>query len=492
MISRLRFQLGDRLCYTLLVGALLLSSLYLLSSISTDGSDQALVAANTKTSSADAVSVQPLCVTSSGPHAEAAGVRLAPENRFSSEAFASIPSNARYLHPIGTDSATGAPVYEPFPATGPSPTGDRSNHASARPSKTILVTGGSGFIGRNLCRRLLNEGHRVIALDCFCSSIPLTLQPLLDEFPERFQFILHDITFPIKIVGDIDQIYNLACPASPPIYEFHPLHTLATCFQGVSNMLAVADDHGARILQASTSEVYGQPQVHPQPESYFGFVNPFGERSCYDEGKRVAETLLREHYHRYGTEIRIVRIFNTYGPGMHPFDGRVVSNFLRQAIEGKPLTIYGEGTHTRSFQYIDDLVEGIVRLMNTDPKPHNPLYSEENLIHPVNIGNPDEITILQLAEAVIKLTKSEVPIQKLPPTSDDPDRRRPDISYAKQLLNWEPKVSLHEGLSKTLAYFRSLDFADFTDFVSEFKQKKIKEEEFARSPHHARLTNSKF
>ena len=304
----------------------------------------------------------------------------------------------------------------------------------------ILVTGGAGFIGSHLCERLINEGHEVICLDNFFTGRRENIFHLLDN--HRFELIRHDVTEPILL--EVDQIYNLACPASPVFYQYNPVKTVKTSVMGAINMLGLAKRVRARILQASTSEVYGDPLVHPQTEDYFGNVNCIGLRSCYDEGKRVAETLMMDYQRQNGVDTRIVRIFNTYGDRMLENDGRVVSNFIVQALRGEDLTIYGDGTQTRSFCYVDDLVEGIMRLMNT----------EAETIHlPVNIGNPGEFTMNELAEEVAKIIGTEIKIKYLPLPQDDPKQRQPNIERAKNLLGWSPTIPLAEGLEKTVAYF---------------------------------------
>ncbi|MEQ1828790.1 MAG: UDP-glucuronic acid decarboxylase family protein [Pirellula sp.] len=308
----------------------------------------------------------------------------------------------------------------------------------------VLVTGGAGFLGSHMCERLVDEGHDVICLDNFFTAQKSNVAHLLPR--PNFELIRHDVTLPIFL--EVDQIYHMACPAAPGHYQFNPIKTIKTSVMGSINMLGMAKRCGARILLASTSEIYGDPLIHPQPESYWGNVNTIGIRSCYDEGKRVAETLFMDYYRKNKVDIRIVRIFNTYGPRMHPYDGRVVSNFIRQAIQGQPITIFGEGQQTRSFCYRDDLVEGIFRLMN----------NQENFIGPVNIGNPGEFTIRELAELVIEISGAKVPIEKRPLPPDDPCRRQPDITLAKKHLHWEPKVPLREGLQKTIDWFRSIDF----------------------------------
>lgn len=309
--------------------------------------------------------------------------------------------------------------------------------------KKILVTGGAGFIGSHICERLLNDGNEVVCLDNYFTGSKSNVVHLLKN--PYFELIRHDITSPFYI--EVDEIYNLACPASPIHYQYNPIKTIKTSVMGAINMLGLAKRIKAKVLQASTSEVYGDPKVHPQVESYWGNVNPIGRRSCYDEGKRCAETLFMDYHYQNNVKIKIARIFNTYGPRMNQNDGRVVSNFIVQALQNKDITIYGNGSQTRSFQYVDDLVEGLIRLMATD----------NDTIGPINIGNPVEFTIRELAELVIKLTnsKSNVIYTSLP--SDDPTQRNPDISLAKEKLNnWEPKVQLNEGLHKTIAYFKKI------------------------------------
>ncbi|MBL7473341.1 UDP-glucuronic acid decarboxylase family protein [Robertkochia sediminum] len=306
--------------------------------------------------------------------------------------------------------------------------------------KRILVTGGAGFIGSHLCERLLKEGNEVICLDNYFTGTKANILHLRD-YP-YFEMVRHDITHPF--FAEVDQIYNMACPASPVHYQYNPIKTIKTSVMGAVNMLGLAKRMKARILQASTSEVYGDPTVHPQPESYWGNVNPIGLRSCYDEGKRCAETLFMDYHNSNQVDIKIIRIFNTYGPNMNPNDGRVVSNFIVQALQGKDITIYGDGMQTRSFQYVDDLVEGTVRMMNTS----------DDFTGPVNIGNPHEFTMLELAQNILDLTGSSSKLVHQPLPQDDPKQRRPDISLAKEKLNgWEPKVHLREGLTKTIAYF---------------------------------------
>lgn len=307
--------------------------------------------------------------------------------------------------------------------------------------KRILVSGGAGFIGSHLCERLLNDGNEVICMDNFFTGDKSNIVHLLQN--PYFEFVRHDVTEPFW--AEIDEIYNLACPASPIHYQYNPIKTIKTSVMGAINMLGLAKRVNARILQASTSEVYGDPMVHPQNESYWGNVNPIGIRSCYDEGKRCAETLFMDYHRQHHLTIKIVRIFNTYGPRMHPQDGRVVSNFIMQALQNKDITIYGEGNQTRSFQYVDDLVEGMIRMMGT----------EKSFIGPINIGNPNEFTILQLAKQVILQTGSKSQIKFLPLPQDDPQQRKPDIELAEQTLNWTPTVQLEAGLAKTIAYFRT-------------------------------------
>lgn len=308
------------------------------------------------------------------------------------------------------------------------------------PFMRILVTGGAGFIGSHLCERLLNEGNEVIALDNFFTGRRENIIHLLDN--HQFELIRHDVTEPILL--EVDQIYNLACPASPIHYQYNPVKTVKTSVMGAINMLGMAKRVKARIFQASTSEVYGDPLVHPQTEDYFGNVNPIGNRSCYDEGKRVAETLFMDYHRQNGVDTRIVRIFNTYGPKMLENDGRVVSNFIVQALRGEELTIYGTGEQTRSFCYVDDLIEGFVRLMNCEA---------EDIHLPVNIGNPGEFTMNELAAEVGKAIGKEVKVKYLPLPQDDPKQRQPNIERAKNLFNWQPTVPLAEGLKKTVAYF---------------------------------------
>lgn len=308
--------------------------------------------------------------------------------------------------------------------------------------KKALVTGGAGFLGSHLCERLLNEGYEVICLDNFFTGQKRNIAHLLGK--PYFEVVRHDVTFPYY--AEVDEIYNLACPASPVHYQFDPVQTTKTSVHGAINMLGLAKRTKARIMQASTSEVYGDPEVHPQVEGYWGRVNPIGIRSCYDEGKRCAETLFFDYYRQHHVDIKVVRIFNTYGPRMHPSDGRVVSNFIVQALKGENLTIFGEGQQTRSFCYVDDLIEGFVRLMK----------SREGFPGPVNIGNPGEFTMLELAEKIIKLTGSRSKLVFHPLPQDDPRQRKPDISLAQSELGWNPTIDLEEGLSRTIEYFRQV------------------------------------
>ena len=309
-------------------------------------------------------------------------------------------------------------------------------------TRRVLVTGGAGFIGSHLCERLLAEGAEVLCIDNFFTGTRGNVAKLLEN--PRFELMRHDVTFPLYV--EADQIYNLACPASPVHYQFDPVQTTKTSVHGAINMLGLAKRVRARILQASTSEVYGDPQVHPQPESYWGHVNPIGFRSCYDEGKRCAETLFFDYHRQNKLQIKVARIFNTYGPHMHPHDGRVVSNFIMQALLNRPITIYGNGEQTRSFCYVSDLVDGLMRLMNSDPK----------VTGPINLGNPGEFTIRELAELVIELTGSKSKLVKRPLPQDDPKQRQPDIAKAKKVLKWQPKVKLRDGLKKTIPYFEGL------------------------------------
>lgn len=307
-------------------------------------------------------------------------------------------------------------------------------------AKRVLVTGGAGFLGSHLCKRLLNDGHDVICLDNFFTGTKENIFPLMSN--PRFEVIRHDITFPLYI--EVDEIYNLACPASPIHYQHDPVQTTKTCVHGAINMLGLAKRVGAKIFQASTSEVYGDPLIHPQPETYWGSVNPNGIRSCYDEGKRCAETLFFDYWRQHKLRIKVARIFNTYGPNMHPDDGRVVSNFIMQALQNKPITIYGDGSQTRSFCYVDDLIEVFIRLMN----------SPDSMTGPVNTGNPTEFTIKQLATEIIFLTGSASEIVFKPLPGDDPKQRCPNISLAQTELSWYPVVALRQGLIKTIDYFK--------------------------------------
>jgi UDP-glucuronate decarboxylase len=309
--------------------------------------------------------------------------------------------------------------------------------------KRILVTGGAGFLGSHICERLVADKHDVICLDNFFTSQKANVAHLLDE--PNFELVRHDITHPVWL--EVDEIYNMACPAAPGHYQYNPIKTMKTSVAGAINVLGMAKRCNATVLQASTSEVYGDPEIHPQPESYRGNVNPVGPRACYDEGKRAAETLFMDYHRMNRVNIRIVRIFNTYGPRMHPFDGRVVSNFIRQALSGEDITIFGDGSQTRSFCYRDDLVEGIIRLMN----------APNDLVQPVNIGNPGEYTIKQLAEMIIELTGSKSNLVYEPLPEDDPTQRQPVIDLAREKLNWEPTIPLREGLQKTIKWFKSID-----------------------------------
>lgn len=308
--------------------------------------------------------------------------------------------------------------------------------------RRIAVTGGAGFLGSHLCDRLLAEGHEVLCVDNFFTGRRSNVAHMLAN--PRFELLRHDVTFPLYV--EVDEIYNLACPASPIHYQLDPVQTTKTSVHGAINMLGLAKRVKAKIFQASTSEVYGDPTVHPQTENYWGNVNPIGLRSCYDEGKRCAETLFFDYWRQHKLRIKVARIFNTYGPKMHPADGRVVSNFIVQALRGEPITVYGKGDQTRAFCYVDDLIEGFVRLMATD----------DDVTGPMNLGNPGEFTILELAELVIKMTKSRSKIVFAPLPSDDPMQRRPDIGMARRVIGWEPKVQLEEGLGYTIRYFREL------------------------------------
>ena len=308
--------------------------------------------------------------------------------------------------------------------------------------KRILVTGGAGFIGSHLCERLLNDKNEIICLDNLFTGSKNNIAKLRDH--KNFEFIRHDIVDPIKL--EVDEIYNLACPASPVHYQYNPIKTIKTSVLGTTNMLGLAQRVNAKILQASTSEVYGDPKVHPQSEDYWGHVNPIGIRSCYDEGKRVSETLCFDYHRQNQVKIKVIRSFNTYGPNMHPEDGRVVSNFIVQALKNQDITVYGKGQQTRSFCYVDDLVDGIIKMMNSD----------NSFVGPVNLGNPGEFTILELAQIVLKMTnsKSKIIFHPLPP--DDPMQRKPNIALAKEKLGWEPKINLEDGLKKTIHYFDNL------------------------------------
>lgn len=306
----------------------------------------------------------------------------------------------------------------------------------------VLITGGAGFIGSHICDQLIDKGYEVLCVDNFFTGARSNISHLLGN--NNFELMRHDVTFPLFV--EIDQIYNMACPASPIHYQFDPVQTTKTSVHGAINMLGLAKRTKARILQASTSEVYGDPSVHPQEESYWGNVNPIGPRSCYDEGKRCAETLFFDYYRQHNLDIKVARIFNTYGPRMHPNDGRVVSNFIMQALRGEDITLYGDGEQTRSFCYVDDLVDGLIRLMESGP----------SVTGPINLGNPGEFTIRQLAENVIDLTGSQSKIVHMPLPEDDPKQRRPDITQAESALDWEPTVQLRDGLSHTIAYFENV------------------------------------
>ncbi|MCC7351224.1 MAG: SDR family oxidoreductase [Phycisphaerales bacterium] len=313
--------------------------------------------------------------------------------------------------------------------------------------KRILITGGAGFLGSHLCDRLVAQGHDVICVDNFFTSQKQNVAHLLNK--PNFELIRHDIVHPIWL--EVDEIYNLACPASPPHYQYNPVKTMKTSVVGAINVLGLAKRVRAKILQASTSEVYGEPMVNPQPESYWGNVNPIGIRSCYDEGKRAAETLFFDYHRQNRVNIRVIRIFNTYGPRMHPYDGRVVSNFIVQALTGQDLTIYGDGSQTRSFCYVDDLIDGMMKMMN----------GPDDFIGPVNLGNPGEFTMLQLAQLVLEQTGSKSKIVHLPRPTDDPSQRRPNGTLAKAKLDWEPKIPLKDGLAKTIEFFKSIDLRHY-------------------------------
>jgi UDP-glucuronate decarboxylase len=323
-------------------------------------------------------------------------------------------------------------------------TGDWKRGPSGLPvtaSQRILVTGGAGFIGSHLCRRLIAQGHDVLAVDNFYSSTRRNVFDLLDE--PRFELMRHDVTFPLYV--EVDQIYHLACPASPIFYQRDPVQTTKTCVHGSINMLGLAKRLSSPVLLASTSEIYGDPTMHPQSESYWGNVNPIGIRACYDEGKRCAETLFFDYHRQQLMPIKVARIFNTYGPKMLPNDGRVVSSFIVQALQNEPLHIFGDGSHTRSFCYVDDMVDGLIRLMN----------SPREVTGPINLGNPGEFTVLELAKKVLALVGNDCPIEHRPLPSDDPTRRKPDISQAREVLGWEPTIPLDEGLERTVDYFRN-------------------------------------
>ena len=308
-------------------------------------------------------------------------------------------------------------------------------------TKRVLVTGGAGFIGSHLCRRLIEDGHEVLCVDNFFTGTRANIADLLDH--PRLELMRHDVTFPLYV--EVDEIYNLACPASPIHYQHDPVQTTKTSVHGAINILGLAKRLRARVLQASTSEVYGDPEVHPQTEEYWGRVNPIGPRACYDEGKRCAETLFFDYYRQHKLEIKVARIFNTYGPNMHPNDGRVVSNFIMQALRNEPITIFGDGSQTRSFCYVSDLVDGLVRLMGSPPE----------IVGPMNLGNPREFTMRSLAEQVVSLTGSTSPVVMRPLPPDDPRQRKPDISKAQGILGWSPAVQLEAGLARTIEYFRS-------------------------------------
>ena len=310
--------------------------------------------------------------------------------------------------------------------------------------KKVLVTGGAGFLGSHLCDRLVEQGHHVLCVDNYFTGSKKNIEHLLDN--KNFEVIRQDVCFPLYV--EVDEIYNLACPASPFYYQWDPIQTMKTSVLGSYNLLGLAKRTGAKILQASTSEVYGDPNVHPQPEEYWGNVNPIGIRSCYDEGKRAAETLFMDYYRVHNVDVRIIRIFNTYGPRMAVNDGRVVSNFIVQALQGKDITVYGSGEQTRSFCYVDDLIDGMMKYMALD--------TERGVPGPINLGNPGEFTMNELAERVIRLTGTQSQILKQPLPADDPKQRRPDIAKAKQILGWEPKIVLEEGLKKTIDYFRNV------------------------------------
>lgn len=313
--------------------------------------------------------------------------------------------------------------------------------------RRILVTGGAGFLGSHLCERLVEQGHDVICVDNFFTSQKVNVAHLLAR--PNFELIRHDVTHALWL--EVDEIYNLACPAAPGHYQHNPIKTMKTSVMGAINVLGMAKRCGAKVLQASTSEVYGDPDVHPQPESYRGNVNPIGPRACYDEGKRAAETLFFDYHRRNRVRIRVARIFNTFGPRMHPFDGRVVSNFIRQALANEPITIFGDGSQSRSFCYVDDLIEGLIRLMN----------APDAVTGPINLGNPVECTMLELARTIIELSGSSSTITNKPLPSDDPRQRQPDITLARTSLQWEPKVPMREGLSRAIAWFKTIDLRNY-------------------------------
>jgi len=366
----------------------------------------------------------------------AAGIAAAPL-----AALAAAPS----FKPASGDETRFARTPSFFPAPTAVPRCEEKE--KPREFKRVLVTGGAGFLGSNLCRRLLDRGYEVMCLDNYFTSQRSNIADMLDN--PRFELIRHDVTEPFFC--ECDWIFNMACPASPVHYQFNPVKTTKVAFLGVLNMLGLAKRVKARILQASTSEIYGDPEISPQREDYWGHVNTIGVRSCYDEGKRVGETLCFDYLRMNSVDIRVARIFNTYGPGMHPYDGRVVTNFIMQALHNEDITIYGDGSQTRSFSFVDDTVEGLLRLME-----------QEKTVGPVNIGNPNEFTVKELAEMVVELTGSKSKIIYLPLPGDDPKQRRPDITRAKKYLDWEPKTQLREGLLKTIAYFKSLELHKFS------------------------------
>jgi UDP-glucuronate decarboxylase len=364
------------------------------------------------------------------------GVPIARRTR---AAYADFPTPIGAMRDRGSSRIA---AFDPMRASLPF-----ASHSVPQSLKRILVTGGAGFLGSHLCDRLVAMGHDVICLDNFFTSQKSNVTHLLQR--PNFELIRHDITHDIWL--EVDEIYNLACPAAPGHYQYNPIKTMKTSVLGAINVLGMAKRCRAKVLQASTSEVYGDPEVHPQPESYRGNVNPIGTRACYDEGKRAAETLFFDYHRHNRVNIRVIRIFNTYGPRMHPYDGRVVSNFIRQALAGEAITMFGEGRQTRSFCYVDDLIDGMIRMMN----------GPDEFVGPVNIGNPHEFTIRQLAEIVVELTgsRSEIVFKAMP--SDDPSQRQPDIWLAKSKLGWEPKIPLRDGLLKTIEYFRSIRLEQF-------------------------------